>query len=260
MSNKKDEFKKIYLEQYDEESWKAFIEIVARVQQKFGHPFNDEIYLYHALSVRGSSLPQDTFERYEFLGDSILQAVVSIILFEKENRYTPGELTDLRKHLCNNEHIAKIAYRMELNKVGAPLMMGNLTSGQSADMLEALICALFFDCGWNIKKVRPILEPIFDVENAINEINLHPWGSKDPKTYLNELLQKKYPKSKIEYIPENLGSQNAPNRIVQIIIKDQDNTVIDKVKGQGFPKVKDAEKSAAETLLMKWKKEGTLNA
>ncbi len=260
MSSKKDEFKKRFIELYDEEHWKAFMEIVASVQQEFGHQFNDEFYFYNALSVRGSRLPPDTFERYEFLGDSILQAVVSIILFEKEDRYAPGELTDMRKNLCNNEYIAEIAHKMKLNEVATPLMMGNLTRGQSADMFEALICALFFDCGWNFRKLRPILEPILDIENAIDEINLRPWGRKDSKSYLHELLQKKFPEYKFEYLPENIGSQNAPNHVVLIEIKDQDDTIIEKVKGQGSPKKKDAEKSAAETLLLKWKKEGKLDA
>jgi len=259
MSSKKDEFKKEFVEQYGEERWGAFTDVVASVQNELGHSFNDEFYLFNALSVRGSRLSSDTFERYEFLGDSILHAIVSIILFEKEDRYTPGDLTDLRKHLCNNEHIAKISHKMKLNDVAISLMMGDLTPGQSADMFESVICALFFDCGWNFRKLRPILEPILDVENEIDKINLRPWGSKDPKSYLHEILQKKFPQLKINFKPQNRGSQNAPKHFVQIEIINQQNTIIEKVEGEGFPKVKEAEKSAAETLLLKWKTEGKLD-
>lgn len=58
------------------------------------------------------------FQRLEFLGDAVLDYMITRYLFEDERQYSPGVLTDLRSALVNNTIFASLAVKYDFHKVG----------------------------------------------------------------------------------------------------------------------------------------------
>jgi ribonuclease-3 len=91
-------------------------------------------------------------ERLEFLGDAVLELVVTAFLFEKFPEKSEGELTPLRSALVRGKNLTKVAKKIDL---GAHLILskGESTSGGRekeyilANVTEALIGAIFLDLG-----------------------------------------------------------------------------------------------------------------
>ncbi len=93
------------------------------------------------------------YEALEFLGDAVLELAVSHYLFEKMPGRGPGDYTKLRATVVNRNTVGRVARRMEL----APLVRlgkgeesggGRKRVALLADCLEAVIGAVYLDCGW----------------------------------------------------------------------------------------------------------------
>jgi endoribonuclease Dicer len=83
-----------------------------------GYKFNQPIYLLQAFthtSYTNNTLT-DCYQRLEFLGDAILDYVITRFLYEDNRRHSPGELTDLRSALVNNNIFAYLAVKFEFYK------------------------------------------------------------------------------------------------------------------------------------------------
>ncbi len=91
-------------------------------------------------------------ERLEFLGDAVLELVISDYLYEKYPNLSEGKLTKLRADLVCEASLARLAFELNL---GQYLMLGKgeiISGGASrpallADTIEALIGALYLDLG-----------------------------------------------------------------------------------------------------------------
>lgn len=148
--------------------------------------FNDVSILERALRHR--SLGKLSNERLEFLGDSALNFIIAIELYNRYPNMTEGELSRLRANLVNGEILAELA--IELN-VGDFLQFGagELRSGGMkrrsilADAMEAIIGAIHLDGGFDVvqKSILHWFKKIID--------NLAGVVKKDPKTSLQEFLQ-----------------------------------------------------------------------
>jgi len=127
-------------------------------------------------------------ERFEFLGDGLLNMLVAEMLFEQFPRADEGELTRRRSHLVSEPALAAVARELEL---GEQLLLGpgELKSGGHrrdsilADALEALLAAVYLDGGW--AACRTVVRELFGERVASAGT---PTG-KDAKTRLQELLQ-----------------------------------------------------------------------
>jgi ribonuclease-3 len=131
-----------------------------------------------------------TNERLEFLGDAILEFVVSNSLFEKFPEKEEGYLTALRANLVNTDNLAKVAKKL---KVGESLFLskgeeeggGRENPSLLGDTVEAIIGALYLDQG-----IDTVYE--FIAQNIIVEIPEKVSGHlKDPKSRLQEYVQGK---------------------------------------------------------------------
>src|SRR4249920_1775473 len=140
-----------------------------------------------ALTHRSAEGPNN--ERLEFLGDSVLNLLLSERLYREFPTASEGDLSRLRARLVSEEPLAEIASAMQLGEL---LMLGSgeLKTGgfrrQSilADAFEALCGALYLDGG--LESVRARIEPMFETRIAgIPE----PSTVKDAKTRLQEHLQ-----------------------------------------------------------------------
>lgn len=158
-----------------------------RLELALGHQFSQPALLLQALTHRSHGAAHN--ERFEFLGDSILNCSVAALLFERFPALREGELSRLRATLVRQETLFEIAQSLSL---GDALLLGEgeLKSGGFrrpsilADALEALFGAIFLDAGFEPARAaiaglyQPLLAGI-DPRHA----------NKDPKTVLQELLQ-----------------------------------------------------------------------
>lgn len=159
------------------------------LQQRIGYRFQCADLLRRALTHR--SFSTDHNERLEFLGDSVVNCVITQTLFQKFPELPEGELSRLRASLVSEPALAVLAASLELGNL-LRLGEGELKSGGTrrpsmlADALEAVFGAVCIDGGYEAASasVRRVFQEILDV--------LHPGSiTKDSKTLLQELLQGK---------------------------------------------------------------------
>ncbi|MCL1860081.1 MAG: ribonuclease III [Proteobacteria bacterium] len=162
-------------------------EFTDRLQRSIGHVFADSSLLVQALTHRSFGQPNN--ERFEFLGDSVLNCAMSMALFKRFPGLQEGELSRVRASLVCQDALARVAVGLDL---GSCLRMGEgeLRSGGFrrpsilADALEALIAAVCLDAGF--ESARALVDRLFGLLLA----NVDPAASgKDPKTALQEWLQ-----------------------------------------------------------------------
>jgi ribonuclease III len=159
------------------------------LQTRLGHTFKDAALLQQALTHRSHSGLHN--ERFEFLGDSILNCVVASLLFDRYSKIDEGDLSRLRANLVKQQSLYEIAQRLELSQF-LRLGEGELKSGGFrrpsilADTLEALFGAIFLDAGFEAARhvIRSLYIPILD---TVDPKTL----GKDAKTLLQEYLQSK---------------------------------------------------------------------
>jgi ribonuclease-3 len=157
------------------------------LQRRLGYTFRNPALLRRAITHRSHAA--DHNERLEFIGDSLLNCVVAILLFERLPGLPEGDLSRLRAGLVNQSALFEIAQALEL---GDELLLGEgeLKSGGFrrpsilADGFEALLGAIFLDSGF--AEVRRVVEAL--VAGRIDRAGEAP-PAKDPKTALQESLQ-----------------------------------------------------------------------
>jgi len=111
-------------------------------------------------------------ERLEYLGDAILDAVLSEYLYKNFPEAPEGELTKLRSRIVNRSTLNKLAMSMGINNLIISHVSNNsLSSNIYGDALEALIGALFLDKGYPGTKKFVISHILTDHVDIISLIN-----------------------------------------------------------------------------------------
>jgi len=149
--------------------------------------FNDPELLALAMSHR--SIGRLNNERLEFLGDSILNFVVSARLYEIKPDSSEGDLTRLRARVVRGDTLAKLAAGLKLGD-HVRLGEGELKSGGFkrdsilANALEAIFGAIYLDGGFDAcaRVIRHVCDPFIARLPVADEL-------RDPKTRLQEWLQ-----------------------------------------------------------------------
>src|SRR5690606_32690464 len=154
--------------------------------------FKKEEYLKLALThkswVNESLETENSNERLEFLGDAILEYIVSKELYQKFPDKEEGYLTALRANLVNTVNLANVARRLG---VGESLLLskgeeeggGRDNSSLLADTIEAIIGGLYFDSGLEASEKFIKDNILIDLE-TITQSPL-----KDAKSRLQEYVQ-----------------------------------------------------------------------
>jgi ribonuclease-3 len=154
---------------------------------RLGYAPRDRTLFVVALTHRSADGANN--ERLEFLGDSVLNLLLSERLYREFPMASEGDLSRLRARLVSEEPLAEIAQSMQLGEL-LLLGSGELKTGgfrrQSilADAFEALCGALYLDGG--LEAVRTTIGPMFEARIAALP---EPSTLKDPKTRLQEYLQ-----------------------------------------------------------------------
>ena len=159
-------------------------------EKNIGYTFKNRGLLKEALTHTSYAYENKvkSNERLEYLGDSILEFVISEHLFLKYNKLSEGEMTKVRANVVCEDSLYEIAKKHNFSDF---LLLGksekhsqNSKKAIMADSVEAIIAAIFLDSNLdNAKKF--ILDNLVDVV----EIASKNVGMKDYKTVLQEKLQ-----------------------------------------------------------------------
>ena len=149
--------------------------------------FKDPQLLREALTHRSMGAGHN--ERLEFLGDSVLNLVIAMRLYEKNPDVREGDLSRMRARLVRGSTLGEVAASIGLGQQ-IKLGEGELKSGGFrrasilADAFEALLGAIFIDGGYDACRtaVLELFDPLIDALPAADDL-------KDPKTRLQEWLQ-----------------------------------------------------------------------
>jgi len=184
-------------------------------------------------------------ERLEFLGDSVLQLIISEYLYTRFNEKPEGYLTKIRSlivcenSLCDIASGWKLGIYMNMSK-GEEITGGRNRVSILADCVEAIIAAIYLDKGIEEAKLFILNNFKATIEKAIsNEIVL------DYKTKLQEILQQN---GEVDIRYELLRFEGPPHKrtfFVNLLI----NNCI-KGSGHGYSK-KEAEQNAAKEVMAK---------
>lgn len=184
-------------------------------------------------------------EKLEFLGDAILEFVVSDYLYANYKKLKEGEMTKVRATVVCEESLHQVALKYHFDDLlylgkGEKISGGNHKKAILADSVEAVIAAIFLDSGLEEAK-KFILDNLKEaIEQSSKSV-----GQKDYKTVLQEKLQKH-------------GTVHIEYSIIKEEGPDHDKTFVAEVKcngkqlavGQGNTK-KQAEMEAARVALEK---------
>ncbi len=210
---------------------------------QLGYEFHNPSLLQAALTHR--SIRGNNNERLEFLGDSLLNCIISMALFQKYPRATEGKLSRLRASLVNGETLAAMA--QEFN-IGTSLRLGSseLKSGGAqrksilADAMEAIIAAIYLDSDMKTCEtcILKWFEYRFSKLAATSDL-------KDPKTRLQEYLQAKKIPLPLYRVLSIQGKEHQQTFHVQCQVKQKSNMM---TEGAGNSR-RAAEQDAAEKYL-----------
>jgi ribonuclease-3 len=158
------------------------------IQTNIGFVFSDESLLELALTHKSFDNKSNN-ERLEFLGDTVLNSIISQYLFLKYPEIPEGLLSRIRSQLVKSDTLSKKAKSLKLNKA-VRLSKGTLNINDShkksiyEGCLEALIGAIYIDGGWD----QATLVTINIFSDELSNISIDD-SFKDPKTELQELFQ-----------------------------------------------------------------------
>lgn len=222
---------------------------LAELQSRLAYTFRDEGLLRLALThpslahEGGASVPHN--QRLEFLGDAVLQLILTHELYENFPAFDEGPLTKARAKLVNRRTLAEHARGLGL---GAHLILsrGEETSGGRerastlADAVEALLGAIFLDGGFSAARefIRREFSPAFGKLSVLPTIE-------NPKGELQELLQARSPEAPEYHVLSATGPDH--DRVFECVVVHAGTEL---ARGSGKSK-KAAESDAARAALKK---------
>lgn len=226
------------------------------LEERIDYKFRNALLLAEALTHPSVAHETQQYhfdnQRLEFLGDAVLQLVISGYLFQHFGTAPEGQLTKLRSRLVSRDALKNHALKLDL---GRYLMLGRgeeASGGRNrdstlADGFEALIGAIYLDGGLDVARkfvLSQAQETLAQIEEEPVDIN--------PKGQLQELLQGISPVSPVYETVAQSGPEHEKTFVVQV-------TWEGKVLGKGSGRSKkQAETVAAmEALELKRWENGT---
>ena len=198
--------------------------------------------LTHKSWVNEHSKNFGTNERLEFLGDAVLELIVSKHLYEQFPDKEEGYLTALRANLVNTTNLAAVAVKLELGEHlnlsrGEEETGGRKNPSLLADTVEAIIGALFIDSGF-VKVERFVkLNLLTDIDIKLTQ------PLKDPKSRLQEIVQAKGVIAPKYTVVAEAGPDHAKEFVVEVVIDGKPLAT-----GAGRSKGEAEQKAAEEAL------------
>ena len=191
-------------------------------------------------------------ERLEFLGDAVLGLAAATYLFKNFTHLKEGELTKTRSGIVRQSTLTRIAKEIGLGDLlllgPSEYAFGRERDSNLEDALEAVIGAIYFDCGW--EAARDYVFRQFGAEFERVKITGIP---KDYKSKLQEIIQKQPPK-KVSYVELSADGPDHDRTFEAAALIDGE------IYGRGVGRSKKAaEQEAARAALQKMGQIGTGN-
>lgn len=159
-------------------------ESVSKLEKKINYIFHNKVYLNQALTHKSiDKKPRNNYERLEFLGDAVLDIIVSRELMREFPEGDEGFLTQRRASLVQKPYLANIGQLLDLMdylkiEQNVNLDIEKIAEKQQANLFEALIGAIYLDGG-----IEPCKKLILD---TIWAYRLEAWKSTNYKGKLIE--------------------------------------------------------------------------
>lgn len=158
---------------------------IIRLQKVLGIRIPEEDYHIFYKALRHRSIvdneqfeAHETYERLEFLGDAVLDLIVTEILFDKYPTENEGFLTKLRSKIVKGETLSILAKELSLNEA---LEVGQRASGQGielsksvlADVYEAIVAAIYISLGYEatFRFVESNMDRFLDFDNLEKKVD-----------------------------------------------------------------------------------------
>ncbi len=197
------------------------------LQEKLGYEFKDPDLLARALTHKSfhnenSTVSKGDNERLEFLGDAVLDLVLSDLLMKRFPDLTEGDLSKIRASLVNEAVLAELALEFGLD---GQLRLGRgeiLTGGASkprilASSIEALIGCFYLDAGFTDCQLW--VERLFEPRLVALDLTRH--FATDYKTRLQEFSQEKHKAVPLYVVIKEEGPDHEKTFFVEVRIGDQ---------------------------------------
>ena len=163
------------------------------LQGQLGYTFKNQALLQRALThpsctYQSKSKAEDN-QRLEFLGDAVLQLVLTEHLYDRFAHLPEGQLTRMRANVVSSSSLARMAQSIELGRYlilgrGELASDGRNRASNLANAMEAVIGAIFEDSGWEAAK-EFVLQLTASALKHVDALSFHD----NPKGELQEMLQ-----------------------------------------------------------------------
>ncbi|MFH0948254.1 MAG: ribonuclease III [Elusimicrobiota bacterium] len=210
------------------------------LQKTLGVKFKNQKFLDVALTHKSYAIEnnlKEFNERMEFLGDSVLSTATAVYLYSKYPNYDEGKLSKIKSSAVSRTTLQEIAKKLELGKFVKISKSEESTGGREkesilANTMEAVICALFLDSGY--EKTEKFIHKLLDKQ----KINVS-----DCKSELQEVVQSKHRTIPVYTVTGETGPDH--DKTFKIAV-----SIGKKRLGAGLGKSKkEAEQSAAKNAL-----------
>jgi ribonuclease-3 len=185
------------------------------LEERIGYKFRNSLLLAEALTHSSISLERKNYpfdnQRLEFLGDAVLQLVVTEYLYSIFPDFPEGVLTKLRTRIVSRAGLKNHAAALGL---GSHLMMGrgeDASGGRTrastlADAFESIVGAMYLDGGYNVVRDFILRETAADfLQIAAKPVEINPKG------LLQELLQAITPNAPVYEVITQTGPEHQKN-------------------------------------------------
>ncbi len=162
-------------------------------------PLNIEIYkrafVHRSMKATDKEGNPKNYERLEFLGDAMLDAVIASYLFKKVPAGDEGYLTQMRSKIVSREHLNELGKDLDLIRfIQSNVASDKFGENVNGNIFEAFIGAIYLDRGYEFCKrfiYNKIIEPYVDIERLEGKITSY-------KSVIIEWCQKKKKQFKYE--------------------------------------------------------------
>jgi len=220
------------------------------LERHIGYKFRNSLLLAEALTHPSLSFERKTFhfdnQRLEFLGDAVLQLVITHHLYRLFPTFSEGQLTKLRSRLVSREGLKKHATALGLGRYlmlgrGEESSGGRDRASTLADAFEALVGALYLDS--DLETVRRFVLRIAGDE--LGALAREP-AEHNPKGELQEVLQALSPQSPSYEVVSETGPDHAKHFICRVSWEEREIG-----RGSGQSKKQAEINAAADALLQR---------
>ncbi len=169
--------------------------MIEELERKLNYHFRNKEYLRNALIHKsyneGISKDLINNEKLEFLGDSVINLVVTDLLFKKLKKSNEGDLSKLKAHLVSTSFLYEIAKSIDLNGYvllgkGEEKNGGRKNKKIISSLLEAVVGAIYVDSSFRI--ASSVIVPFF--KDFLQNLTEKDVKINDYKSELQEIVQK----------------------------------------------------------------------